>query len=173
MRTVEWLNLQLFPTHRSLTIDSWTSMGRLIGFFDGQWWHLLTLCLLLLSIPSSHALPPDLETLNAEIGAIGGKAPGTLGEINRECWDASSLTVIQARRLRVADTVSGFWNFMTYLRESHQPKHQEMFMELAQVFWERYVDCVLSRAHGLGRRASASWQEIIKLLTYQSEAVRI
>lgn len=144
-------------------------MGRLTGFFDGQWWHLLSLCLLMLSTASSLSLPPDLEMLNAEIG----KAPGSLGEINGECWDASSLAVIQARKLRVADTVSGLWNFMTYLRGSHQPKHQDMFMELAQVFWERYVDCVLSRAHGLGRRANASRQENFKVLTYRSEGVRI
>uniref|UniRef100_A0A8C1ZX25 Family with sequence similarity 237 member B n=1 Tax=Cyprinus carpio TaxID=7962 RepID=A0A8C1ZX25_CYPCA len=86
----------------------------------------------------------------------GGKAPGQLGEINRECWDASSLAVIQARKLPVAETVAGLWDFMTYLSGSNQPKHQDMFMELAQVFWERYVDCVLARAHGLGRRSTTT-----------------
>uniref|UniRef100_A0A672QSF0 Family with sequence similarity 237 member B n=1 Tax=Sinocyclocheilus grahami TaxID=75366 RepID=A0A672QSF0_SINGR len=76
--------------------------------------------------------------------------------INRECWDASSLAVIQARKLRVAETVAGLWDFMTYLSGSNHPKHQDSFMELAQVFWERYVDCVLARAHGLGRRARST-----------------
>ncbi|XP_065116792.1 protein FAM237B-like [Paramisgurnus dabryanus] len=147
-------------------------MGRLTGFLGGQWWHIQSLCLLMLAAASSHPLLSNLETINAEIGA-GGKAPGVLGEINRECWDASSLAIIQARKLRVADTVSGFWNFMTYLQESHQPKQQDMFMDLAQVFWERYVDCTLSRAHGLGRRAMALRQKITKVLTYQSEMVRI
>ncbi|XP_055067953.2 protein FAM237B-like [Misgurnus anguillicaudatus] len=149
-------------------------MGRLTGFLDGQWWHVQSLCLLMLAAASSHPLLSNLETINAEIGAGSNKAPGVLGEINRACWDASSLAVIQARKLRAADTVSGFWNFMTYLHESDQPKQQDMFMDLAQVFWERYVDCTLSRVHGLGRRAMASRQKIIKVLTYyQSEMVRI
>uniref|UniRef100_A0A8C1BEN7 Uncharacterized protein n=1 Tax=Cyprinus carpio carpio TaxID=630221 RepID=A0A8C1BEN7_CYPCA len=146
-------------------------MGRLLGFLDGQWWRLLLVCLLMLATASSYTIP-NLEMLNIE-GRGGGKAPGQLGEINRECWDASSLAVIQARKLPVAETVAGLWDFMTYLSGSNQPKHQDMFMELAQVFWERYVDCVLARAHGLGRRASASRQEIIKVLTYHSEGMKI
>lgn len=145
-------------------------MERLIGFLDGQWWRLLSACLLMLATASS--VPKlNLEMLNTE-RAGGGKSPGHLGEINRECWDTSSLAVIQARILPVADTVS-LWDFMTYLSASNQPKHQGMFMELAQVFWERYVDCVLARAHGLGRRASASRQEIIKVLTYHSKGMEI
>lgn len=146
-------------------------MGRLLGFLDSQWWHLLLVCPLMLATASSYTIP-NLEMLNTE--ARGGfKAPSQLGEINRECWDASSLAVIQARKLRVAETVAGLWDFMTYLNGSNQPKHQDMFMDLAQVFWERYVDCVLARAHGLGRRASASRQEIIKVLTYHSEGIKI
>lgn len=146
-------------------------MERLIGFLDGQWWRLLSVCLLMLATASSVSIP-NLEMLNTE-RAGGGKTPGHLGEINRECWDTSSLAVIQARKLPVTDTISGLWDFMTYLSESNQPKHQGMFMELAQVFWERYVDCVLARAHGLGRRASASRQEIIKVLTNHSEGMKI
>ncbi len=145
-------------------------MGRLMGMFDGQWWRLLLVYLLVLASASSYTMP-NLEILNTE-GAGGGNAPGQLGEINRECWDASSLAVIQARKLRVSETVAGFWDFMTYLSGSNQPKHQDMFMDLAQVLWERYVDCVLARAHGLGRRASASRQEIIKVLTYHSEGMK-
>ncbi|XP_051574255.1 protein FAM237A-like [Myxocyprinus asiaticus] len=140
-----------------------------MGFLDGHWRRPLSLCLLMLAAASPSSLP-NLEILNSEVVA-GGRDPGSLGEINRECWDASSLAVIQARKLRVADTVGGLWDFMTYLRESHQPKHQGMFMQLAQVFWERYVDCVLSRAHGLGRRAPR--QEFINMLTYQSKGVMI
>ncbi|KAL1259426.1 hypothetical protein QQF64_010003 [Cirrhinus molitorella] len=149
-------------------------MRRLMGLLDGQWWRLLLVCLLMmmmLATASSYSIP-SLERLTTEHTG-GGKDPGQLGEINRECWDASSLAVIQARKLRVAETVAGLWDFMTYLSGSNQPKHQDMFMELAQVFWEKYVDCVLARAHGLGRRASASRQEIIKVLTYHSEGMQI
>lgn len=146
-------------------------MERLMGFINSQWWRLLSVCLLLLASASSYSIP-SLEALNTE-GIGGGKAPGHLGEINRECWDASSLAVIQGRKLRIADSVAGLWDFMTYLSGSNQPTQHDMFMELAQVFWEKYVDCVLARAHGLGRRARASRQEIIKVLTYHSEGVNI
>lgn len=146
-------------------------MERLIGFINAQWWRFLSVSLLMLATASSFSVP-NLEMLNTE-RAGGGKTPGHLGEINRECWDASSLAVIQARKLPVADTVAGLWDFMTQLSGSNQPKHQGMFMELAQVFWERYVDCVLARAHGLGRRASASRQEFIKVLTYHSKGMQI
>ncbi|XP_028834198.1 protein FAM237A-like [Denticeps clupeoides] len=78
---------------------------------------------------------------------------GSLGEMNRECWDAASLTVIRSRKLRLGESVDELWDFMTYLRTQPQETHHELFMELAQFFWERYVDCVLARAHGLGKRA--------------------
>lgn len=79
--------------------------------------------------------------------------PGVLAEINTECWDAASHALIEARRMR-PDGVAALWDFITRLQASPQPRHQELFMRLAQAFWERYVDCVLSRAHGLGRRRS-------------------
>ncbi|XP_035386580.1 protein FAM237A-like [Electrophorus electricus] len=116
-------------------------------------WRSKSLCLLLLAA-ASVCTRSNPAALNAEV-------PANLGEINGECWDASSLAVIEVRRLRIADTVGGFWDFMTYLRASQLPKHQDLFMKLAQVFWERYVDCVLSRAHGLGRRAGVSPRERI------------
>uniref|UniRef100_A0AAY4AX60 Uncharacterized protein n=1 Tax=Denticeps clupeoides TaxID=299321 RepID=A0AAY4AX60_9TELE len=79
-----------------------------------------------------------------------------LGEMNRECWDAASLTVIRSRKLRLGESVDELWDFMTYLRTQPQETHHELFMELAQFFWERYVDCVLARAHGLGKLVVSS-----------------
>ncbi|KAG9275895.1 protein FAM237A, partial [Astyanax mexicanus] len=81
-------------------------------------------------------------------------APAQLGEIDGACWDASSLAVIEARKLHLPNSVEAFWDFMAYLHTSPQPGHHSAFMKLAQLFWERYVDCVLSRAHGLGRRGT-------------------
>ncbi|XP_066571505.1 protein FAM237A-like [Amia ocellicauda] len=83
---------------------------------------------------------------------IGGSEPGGLGEIDPQCWDSSSLALVEMKKLRVADSVTSLWDFMIYLKLSDYPKHNALFIDLAQLFWEIYVDCVLSRSHGLGRR---------------------
>ncbi|XP_028673787.2 protein FAM237A-like [Erpetoichthys calabaricus] len=82
--------------------------------------------------------------------------PGSLGEIDPQCWDSSSIAVIAMKKLRVADSVNGFWDFMIYLKVSEHPKHNALFIDLAQLFWDIYVDCVLSRSHGIGRRYSVA-----------------
>ena len=116
-------------------------------FIDpGHWRHLL--CVLLALCAAGSAAMPNLI-----IGPGGiGRSPGHLGEIDPGCWDSSSLAVIQTRRLRVADSVTALWDFMTFLRASQQQRHNDLFLDLAQHFWAMYVDCVLSRAHGLGKR---------------------
>ncbi|XP_042188284.1 protein FAM237A [Callorhinchus milii] len=78
--------------------------------------------------------------------------PMSLGEIETQCWESSSLTLVQMKKPPLAETVSGLWDFMIYLKLSDKPKHGALFLDLAQVFWDTYVDCVLSRSHGLGRR---------------------
>ncbi|XP_032868978.1 protein FAM237A-like [Amblyraja radiata] len=78
--------------------------------------------------------------------------PMNLGEIDPQCWESSSLTLVEFRKLRVAETVSALWDFMIFLKVSEKPQHAALFIDLAQLFWDIYVDCVLSRSHGLGRR---------------------
>ncbi|XP_068091643.1 protein FAM237B isoform X3 [Hyperolius riggenbachi] len=80
---------------------------------------------------------------------------GSLGEIDHECWEAASNKLVEMKKLRVADTIMGLWDFMIYLKESANPKHNALFDGLAQDFWDMYVDCVLSRSHGVGRRQLA------------------
>lgn len=92
---------------------------------------------------------PNLLIGTGGVGLGGFSAPGNLDEIDSGCWDSSSLAGIQTRRLRLADSRGAVWDFMTYLRASQ--KHNELFLELAQHFWAMYVDCMLSRAHGLGK----------------------
>uniref|UniRef100_UPI00398F4ED6 uncharacterized protein n=1 Tax=Pristiophorus japonicus TaxID=55135 RepID=UPI00398F4ED6 len=82
----------------------------------------------------------------------GNMDPMSLGEIDPQCWESSSLALVEIKKLRVAETVSSFWDFMIYLKLSEKPKHAALFIDLAQLFWDIYVDCVLSRSHGLGRR---------------------
>uniref|UniRef100_A0A8B9KEH2 Family with sequence similarity 237 member B n=1 Tax=Astyanax mexicanus TaxID=7994 RepID=A0A8B9KEH2_ASTMX len=113
-----------------------------------KWWRLVGVYGLLLAVASSCTLSMP-AILSADSGA-----PAQLGEIDGACWDASSLAVIEARKLHLPNSVEAFWDFMAYLHTSPQPGHHSAFMKLAQLFWERYVDCVLSRAHGLGRRGT-------------------
>ncbi|XP_075067323.1 protein FAM237B [Mixophyes fleayi] len=81
---------------------------------------------------------------------------GGLGEIDHECWEAATRKLVEVKKLRVANTVMGLWDFMMYLKESANPKHNALFDGLAQDFWDMYVDCVLSRSHGMGRRQVTS-----------------
>ncbi|XP_040290460.1 protein FAM237A-like [Bufo bufo] len=81
---------------------------------------------------------------------------GSLREIDHECWEAASSKLVEMKKLRVADTIMGLWDFMIYLKESANPKRNALFDSLAQNFWDMYVDCVLSRSHGVGRRQVSS-----------------
>ncbi|GAA6231499.1 uncharacterized protein LOC108881528 [Lates japonicus] len=78
--------------------------------------------------------------------------PLTAHRANPQCWDSSSALLLEMRSPRIADTVPAFWDLMVFLRSSDNSKHTALFWDLARVFWDIYVDCVLSRSHGLGRR---------------------
>ncbi|RXM32116.1 Disintegrin and metalloproteinase domain-containing protein 23 [Acipenser ruthenus] len=93
--------------------------------------------------------------------------PLALGKADPQCWESSSALLLEMRKPRISDTVSGFWDFMIYLRSSDNMKHGALFWDLAQLFWDIYVDCVLSRTHGLGRRQlSERKQEIMTLHSF-------
>ncbi|XP_042350694.1 protein FAM237A-like [Plectropomus leopardus] len=78
--------------------------------------------------------------------------PLTAHRSNPQCWDSSSALLLEMRSPRIADTVPAFWDLMVFLRASDNSKHTALFWDLARVFWDLYLDCVLSRSHGLGRR---------------------
>ncbi|XP_075034702.1 protein FAM237A [Mixophyes fleayi] len=78
--------------------------------------------------------------------------PLALGRADPQCWETSTAILLEMKKPRIADSVSGFWDFMIYLKSSDNFKHGVLFWDLAQLFWDIYVDCVLSRTHGLGRR---------------------
>ncbi|KAK1172564.1 protein FAM237A-like [Acipenser oxyrinchus oxyrinchus] len=109
-------------------------------------WYLQLVCMLIFAL--ARAKPGFLKSNQAG----GSNDPGSLGEIDPQCWDSSSLALVEMKKLRVADSVNGLWDFMIFLKLSEYPKHNVLFNDLAQLFWDIYVDCVLSRSHGLGRR---------------------
>ncbi|XP_041434032.1 protein FAM237A-like [Xenopus laevis] len=78
--------------------------------------------------------------------------PLALGRADSQCWETSTAILLEMKKPRIADTVSGFWDLMIYLKSSENIKHGILFWDLAQLFWDIYVECVLSRTHGLGRR---------------------
>ncbi|CAB1417313.1 unnamed protein product [Pleuronectes platessa] len=86
-----------------------------------------------------------------------GQKPGQVDPLatprsNPQCWDSSSALLLEMRSPRIADTVPAFWDLMVILRASDNSKHTDLFWDLARVFWDMYVNCVLSKSHGLGRR---------------------
>ncbi|XP_012781480.2 protein FAM237A [Ochotona princeps] len=84
-----------------------------------------------------------------------------LHQADPQCWESSSVLLLEMRKPRISNTVSGFWDFMIYLKSSENLKHGALFWDLAQLFWDIYVDCVLSRNHGLGRRQLTGEEEKI------------
>nr|BAO65664.1 neurosecretory protein GL [Gallus gallus] len=93
--------------------------------------------------------------------------PLALGRADPQCWESSSAVLLEMRKPRISDSVSGFWDFMIFLKSSENLKHGALFWDLAQLFWDIYVDCVLSRTHGLGKRQLAKAQQRITTLPSQ------
>ncbi|KFW61802.1 hypothetical protein AS28_03271 [Pygoscelis adeliae] len=93
--------------------------------------------------------------------------PLVLGRADPQCWESSSAVLLEMRKPRISDSVSGFWDFMIFLKSSENLKHGALFWDLAQLFWDIYVDCVLSRTHGLGRRQLAEAEQKIANLRSQ------
>lgn len=93
--------------------------------------------------------------------------PLALGRADPQCWESSSAVLLEMRKPRISDSVSGFWDFMIFLKSSENLKHGALFWDLAQIFWDIYVDCMLSRTHGLGRRQLAEAEQKIATLHSQ------
>ncbi|GAB0184687.1 protein FAM237B [Grus japonensis] len=64
------------------------------------------------------------------------ETPPSLGQIDHQCWEVSSHGLVEMKKLKVADTVIALWDFMMFLKESPKPKHNELFNDLAQNFWD-------------------------------------
>ncbi|KAF2983524.1 hypothetical protein EK904_005717 [Melospiza melodia maxima] len=64
------------------------------------------------------------------------ETPPSLREIDHQCWEVSSHGLVEMKKLKVADTVIALWDFMMFLKESPKPKHNDLFNDLAQNFWD-------------------------------------
>ncbi|XP_029386646.1 protein FAM237A-like [Echeneis naucrates] len=84
-----------------------------------------------------------------------------------QCWDSSSAQLLEIRTPTIADTVPAFWDLMMSLRSSDDSKHTALFSDLARVFWDMYLDCVMSRSHGLGRRHLTAVHSLIPDKTFR------
>ncbi|KAI1242700.1 hypothetical protein IHE44_0000240, partial [Lamprotornis superbus] len=77
--------------------------------------------------------PPPPKAVCAEYQK---ETPPSLREIDHQCWEVSSHGLVEMKKLKVADTVIALWDFMMFLKESPKPKHNELFNDLAQNFWD-------------------------------------
>ncbi|XP_020490091.2 protein FAM237A [Labrus bergylta] len=110
---------------------------------------LLNIHLLIVFVLSCARAVPLHGQKGAQVAQVD---PLTVPRANPQCWDSSSALLLEMRSPRIADTVPAFWDLMVTLRTSDNSRHTALFWDLARVFWDLYLDCVLSRSHGLGRR---------------------
>nr|XP_025874470.1 uncharacterized protein LOC112935092 [Vulpes vulpes] len=115
-----------------------------MGFATRRWFYLPLGCMMLISLINA-----DFEFQKGVLASI---SPGITKDIDFRCWNACSLTLIDLKELKIQHSVDAFWNFMLFLQKSQRPRHYNVFLSIAQDFWDMYVDCLLSRSHGMGRR---------------------
>lgn len=115
-----------------------------MGSAPRRWFSLPLSCLLLFSLARAD--------LAFQKGVLASVSPGITEDVDLQCWNACSLTLIDLKELRIEHNVDAFWNFMLFLQKSQRPGHHHVFLHMAQDFWAMYIDCLLSRSHGMGRR---------------------
>ncbi|CAD7690376.1 unnamed protein product [Nyctereutes procyonoides] len=115
-----------------------------MGFATRRWFYLPLGCMMLISLINA-----DFEFQKGVLASI---SPGITKDIDFRCWNACSLTLIDLKELKIQHSVDAFWNFMLFLQKSQRPRHYNVFLSIAQDFWDMYVDCLLSQSHGMGRR---------------------
>ncbi|XP_048193839.1 protein FAM237B [Perognathus longimembris pacificus] len=113
-----------------------------------RWFCLQLGCIMLVSLVNS-----DFEFQKGVLASI---SPGITEDIDLQCWNTCSLTLIDLKELKIEHNVDAFWNFMLFLQKSQRPGHHHIFLNIAQDFWDMYIDCLLSRSHGMGRRQLVS-----------------
>lgn len=115
-----------------------------MDFATRRWFCLPLGCMVLINLINA-----DFEF---QKGVLASASPGITEDIDLQCWNACSLTLIDFRELKIEYSVDAFWNFMLFLQKFQRPRYYNVFLSIAQDFWDMYVDCLLSRSHGMGRR---------------------
>ncbi|XP_051817516.1 protein FAM237B [Antechinus flavipes] len=134
-----------------------------MGYVYRRWWYFQLSSILMMNLVAA-----NFEIQKQALASI---SSGNLEEIDHECWEFCSMMLIEMKKLKVANTVAGFWNFMMFLQKSNRPRHYNIFINLAQDFWSMYVDCALSRAHGMGRRQLTSPKVYFNISTKDSKKI--
>ncbi|XP_075413468.1 protein FAM237B [Tenrec ecaudatus] len=119
-------------------------LRRNMGSAAGRWLYFLVGCMLVIRVVDA-----DFEFQKRVLASV---SPGITEDIDLQCWNDCSLTLIKLQKLKIEYNVDTFWNFMLFLQKSQRPRHYNAFLNIAQDFWDLYVDCMLSKSHGLGKR---------------------
>ncbi|ERE88356.1 protein FAM237B-like [Cricetulus griseus] len=119
-----------------------------MGSAARRWVCLPLGCIMLFSLTNA-----DFEFQKGVLASI---SPGITEDVDLQCWNTCSLTLIDLKELKIEHSVDAFWNFMLFLQKSQRPRHYSIFLTIAQDFWDMYIDCLLSRSHGMGRRQVVS-----------------
>ncbi|CAL1582265.1 unnamed protein product [Knipowitschia caucasica] len=98
-----------------------------------------------------------VTVLSRCFGSLMAQKPGQVDPLmeprgDPKCWDSSSALLLELRSPRIADSVEAFWDLMVSLKASDNMRHSALYWDLAALFWHLYLDCEMSRSHGLGRR---------------------
>ncbi|KAM6152615.1 protein FAM237B [Erethizon dorsatum] len=119
-----------------------------MGSATRRWFYLALGCIVLVSLVGA-----DFQF---QEGVLAGLSPTFTADLDPQCWNTCSLTLMDLKELKVEHSADAFWNFMLFLQKSQRPGHYEVFLSMAQGFWDLYVNCLLSRSRGTGRRQVTS-----------------
>ncbi|KFO21187.1 protein FAM237B-like [Fukomys damarensis] len=115
-----------------------------MGSATRRWFYLPVGCLVLISLVNA-----DLEF---QKGVLAHLNPDIVPYMHPQCWNTCSLTLLDLSQLKTERSAEAFWEVMLFLQKSGVPGHYEVFTNIAQNFWNMYIDCLISYSHGLGRR---------------------
>ncbi|XP_075812457.1 protein FAM237B [Microtus pennsylvanicus] len=113
-----------------------------------RWVYLPLGCIMMFSLTNAN--------FEFQKGVLASISAGITEDVDLQCWNTCSLTLIDLKELKIEHNVDAFWNFMLFLQKSQRPGHYNIFLNIAQDFWDMYIDCLLSRSHGMGRRQVVS-----------------
>ncbi|XP_060051689.1 protein FAM237B [Erinaceus europaeus] len=115
-----------------------------MGFATRRWFYLTLGCMMLAS-----QINADFELQKAVLASV---SPGISEHIDLDCWNICSLKIIDFKKLKIKHNIDTFWDLMLFLQKSQRPILYDVFLNIVEDFWNMYIECLLSKFHGMGKR---------------------